>query len=325
MNKHFSTLQNQILQILGQNKSISLSTLSSIFKLQESLVLQCLHELIKLNIPIQTIGIDQFQLMIPYQPISINQNKLKSYLMYNFDIIDSTNQFLKNNNFNSYPVFCHSEMQTSGRGRLGRTWQSVFGTNLYFSSKWQFNCNIEKLTGLSLVIGLALLHAIETNLGQSDILLKWPNDLVWQDKKLAGILIETGRLCSNQCELIIGLGVNVNTSLENMPDLSRPWTSLCQIYQRIIDRNALLQQIIESQMDYMTQFKKNGLKHFYKEWMIKDALIGKTIHVTKPDHMISGVSKGINQKGFLLIETFDKSILEITSGETTTLSKHNEE
>jgi BirA family biotin operon repressor/biotin-[acetyl-CoA-carboxylase] ligase len=325
MNKYFSPLQHQILSVLTKHRLLSLSELCHKLKLDTTIILDSLQELISLNIPIQMVGQNQFRLTIPYQPIAINTDTFKPYLFFHFDIIDSTNQFLKSPDFNSFPVFCHSDMQTSGRGRLGRIWQSNYGCNLYLSSKWKFNNNIDKLSGLSLVIGLALIKAIETSLGEKNILLKWPNDLVWQEKKLAGILIETGRLHQNQWELIIGVGVNVNTNPDDMPNLLRPWTSLRQIYQKIIDRSTLLQHIIHAQIAYIHQFEQHGLKSFHEEWHSKDALMEKIIQIYQPNQVLNGVAKGINEKGFLFLETEDKSILEIKSGETSTLSNNDKQ
>jgi BirA family biotin operon repressor/biotin-[acetyl-CoA-carboxylase] ligase len=320
MIKCLSTLQHQMLRILAEHPLLSLSAICKQLKTNEKIVLPALQELIELNIPIRMVGSDQFQMTIPYQPLIINTEQFKPYLFYQFDVIDSTNQFLKSSEFSLFPVFCHSDMQTAGRGRLGRTWRSDYGCNLYFSSKWKFISNIDKLSGLSLVIGLALIKAIESSLGEADILLKWPNDLLWQDKKLAGILIETGRLDHNVCELIIGVGVNVNMTPESMPNLQRPWTSLRQIYQKIINRSALLEQIIHTKVAYIHQFLNDGLESFHQEWHSKDALIEQNIRISQPNQVLNGVAKGINQKGFLLIETQEKTILEIKSGEASTLS-----
>jgi BirA family biotin operon repressor/biotin-[acetyl-CoA-carboxylase] ligase len=320
MVKFFSKLQHQIMHVLAKHQQLSLNHLCNQLKTEQTLVLHALQELIALNIPIRMLAPNQFQLTIPYQPIVIHKELFKSYLFYHFDLIDSTNQFLKSENFSSFPVFCHSDMQTAGRGRLGRTWQSDYGCNLYFSGRWKFNCNIDQLSGLSLVIGLALIKAIENTCGIADILLKWPNDLLWQEKKLAGILIETGCLHQNECELIIGVGVNVNTNPEDMPNLQRPWTSLRQIYQKIINRSALLEQMIHTQLAYIHQFVNDGLESFYLEWHSKDALIEKHIRISQASQELNGVAKGINEKGFLIVETQERFILEIKSGEATTLS-----
>ena len=114
--------------------------------------------------------------------------------------------------------------------------------------------------------------------------------------------------------------VNVNTNPDDMPNLQRPWTSLRQIYQKIIDRSTLLQHIIHAQIAYIHQFEQHGLKSFHEEWHSKDALMEKIIQIYQPNQVLNGVAKGINEKGFLLIETQEKTILEIKSGEASTLS-----
>src|SRR3990167_1780942 len=106
-----------------------------------------------------------------------------------FDSIDSTNRFLKDLIPNNGIDVCCAESQTHGRGRFGRTWYSPFGENIYFSIRWHFNRPFSQLSGLSLVVSMAIMAVLQ-DLNIQGVQIKWPNDLLWQDKKLCGSLIE---------------------------------------------------------------------------------------------------------------------------------------
>ncbi|MDE3208887.1 MAG: biotin--[acetyl-CoA-carboxylase] ligase, partial [Pseudomonadota bacterium] len=102
-----------------------------------------------------------------------------------------------------------AEIQTAGRGRLGRTWLAAPGLSLTFSMLWRFEAGVLALEGLSLVVGLACVTALR-KLGYDDIWLKWPNDLLYGEKKVGGILIETQGDVHGPIHTVIGVGININ-------------------------------------------------------------------------------------------------------------------
>ena len=114
-----------------------------------------------------------------------------------------------------------AEQQTAGRGRRGRAWVSP-GENLYYSLAITVG-GARELEGLSLVVGLAVLRALES-LGVRDAGLKWPNDLLQGGKKIAGILLELSGDPADLCHVVIGIGINVN--MKTVTDIGQPWTSL---------------------------------------------------------------------------------------------------
>ena len=104
--------------------------------------------------------------------------------------VDSTNQFLKNDLSQQHIHVCAAETQTQGRGRFGRTWISPPGENIYCSSLWSFETDKACLSGISLVVSLAVMALLKEYDLVKDVKIKWPNDLLWHEKKLCGILIE---------------------------------------------------------------------------------------------------------------------------------------
>lgn len=233
-----------------------------------------------------------------------------------FTSIDSTNRFLKDLPASNQLDICCAEMQTQGRGRFGRHWHSPFGENIYCSSRWNLNFDLTKLSGLSLVTSLAILAALKEFEVSPEIQIKWPNDLYWSDKKLCGSLIEIVAQSNGNAQVIIGIGLNVNTDTENHPLPEQPWCSLYEITKQHFNRNHLVAALINKLNQYITQFMNNDLNYFMDEWNEVDYLAGKAITVTQPSATLSGRAAGINSIGQLIL--IDASGIEhrLSSGDT---------
>jgi BirA family biotin operon repressor/biotin-[acetyl-CoA-carboxylase] ligase len=311
----FSAPQQNILKFLSADKATSLDALASMLQMPAQKICPLIEELQTLTDLIKQPSKNHFQLNTPY--FSIEKQHLLAPLQALgfktidcFDCIDSTNQFLKQNKKLPMPALCHSNLQTKGRGRQGRSWYSSFGSNLCFSIKYPIPTSIAKCSGLSLMIGLSLVEAIEQHLGEKRIRLKWPNDLLWEQKKLAGILIEI-----SDNDLIIGVGINVNCLSHDTPLITKPWTSLREIYQKPITREALLLACLEKIHHNSIIFFQKGFSVFHEQWQQKDAFINQTIAITRVNQRIEGQCKGISSSGNLLILNHQGELLEIESGE----------
>lgn len=234
---------------------------------------------------------------------SIIQQKLNSadfhtpLKIHILESVDSTNQFLKDLPASNTIEICCAEEQTMGRGRFGRTWYSPAGENIYFSFRWHFNGELSQLSGLSLVVSLAIIAMLtELNIND-DIRVKWPNDLLWKNKKLCGILIEITR----NNEVVIGIGLNVNSTMNALAQLSRPSCSLYEITGTHLDRNTLITKLIIWLNQYLQQFITQGLSSFMPLWQKTDYLYGQLITVSQPTGMLRGIAKGINEAGHLIL------------------------
>src|SRR5690606_4939590 len=115
-----------------------------------------------------------------------------------------------------------------GRGRRGRSWVSPFGHNIYLSMMKEFPAGAKSLDGLSLVVSLALLRALE-KAGVSHLGLKWPNDLLARQRKLAGILLEMTGDTLGSCHVVIGVGLNVKLRPSDMTEVAQPWITLLEL------------------------------------------------------------------------------------------------
>ena len=161
--------------------------------------------------------------------------------------IDSTNSYIKKNaiknNFESYTVVV-AEKQLNGRGQMGTIWESELGKNLTFSILINFNkFNITQQFYLSMAISLGVI-AVLKQLFNSSFFIKWPNDILAEKDKVAGILIENSINGSFIKNSVIGIGLNVNQ--EVFSDAIENVTSLKNISKKNLDRDALLIEIINS-------------------------------------------------------------------------------
>lgn len=233
--------------------------------------------------------------------------------------VDSTNQYLKELPLHHTVELCCAETQTQGRGRFQRTWFSPEAENIYCSIRWQFSNPISQLSPLGLVISIAILQTLQTLNIAEGIAIKWPNDLLWNGKKLCGILLESGQYADGHLHIIVGIGLNVNSDSTQPPSLQapdRPWCSLYDITQRILDRNILIAQLLVHTQQAISLFKTNGFEPFLPFWNAADYLQGQTIRVLHANHTIRGIARGITPQGELIVIDANQQQWRFVSGET---------
>lgn len=159
-----------------------------------------------------------------------------------YDAVTSTNNIAllkaKENSNKNYVVIADS--QSAGRGRHGRTWTSPAGKNIYLSLSWHFAKPMNALTELSVTVGKCIANALKNDGISQAITIKLPNDLMHDNKKFGGILIETIPVNGTECIAVIGIGINVNIGEKDTALIDQPWTSLLQITKEEQDRNRLI-------------------------------------------------------------------------------------
>ncbi|CCN34156.1 bifunctional biotin--[acetyl-CoA-carboxylase] synthetase/biotin operon repressor [Vibrio nigripulchritudo ATCC 27043] len=220
-----------------------------------------------------------------------------------FPVIGSTNQYLleRTHELNSGDA-CLAEYQSQGRGRRGRQWVSPFGSNLYVSMFWRLEAGMAAAMGLSLVVGVSVVEAFES-LGIHGVKLKWPNDLYYQDKKLAGILVEISGQAGAAANLVIGMGLNIAMP-DSTENITQPWTSLGQILpNENIDRNALASAILTAWERSLNDYEVNGMKGFVERWNRLDNFLDRPVKLIMGPKELKGIAKGIDEQGGILIET----------------------
>jgi len=228
-----------------------------------------------------------------------------------FDI-DSTNRYLTAKSIDGtasgYVVL--AEQQTNGQGRRGRTWYSPFGRNLYLSLLWRYPYGPAQLGCLSLFIAVAVVRALN-KLGISDAGVKWPNDIYWKNKKLAGILLEMRGEASGPSAVVIGLGLNMSMKSDNVDtenNIGQPWIDLETITGKRVGRNRFASLIIDSLVDVLNVVPEKQ-KELIQEWQSMDVLRDEDIEIQFADKIIHGKALGINSDGALKVLHENKEII----------------
>jgi BirA family biotin operon repressor/biotin-[acetyl-CoA-carboxylase] ligase len=211
-----------------------------------------------------------------------------------------------------------AEYQTAGRGRRGRTWVAPPGGSICLSLSWMFREMPRDLGALGLVIGVCALRALRL-LGAGQVGLKWPNDLLVDERKLGGILIELRAESTGPACVVIGIGLNVALGaplLEKIATMGLAATDLAATGLQETSRNAVAAGLISSFVNGLLEFERDGLMPFVREWMEADALRGRAITVTGAEGFTKGVARGIDLDGALLVET-PQGLLRFISGDVT--------
>jgi BirA family biotin operon repressor/biotin-[acetyl-CoA-carboxylase] ligase len=190
--------------------------------------------------------------------------------------------------------------QTAGRGRAGRSWLSAPGSALTFSLAWPFAGGVAQLAGLPLAVGVALAEVLKT-LGVP-AQLKWPNDILRDGAKLAGILIETTARPQGGVWAVIGIGLNLD-----MPDaleqkIGREVASATWLAQ--MDRNTLMATLLESLAAAMDRFAREGFLPFCARWNLLHAWHGEAVTILDQGKVLhEGLAAGVDERGQLLLDT----------------------
>ena len=238
------------------------------------------------------------------------------------EVVDSTNAELFRQMRDGAPargLVCAAEHQSAGRGRRGRAWISPYGGNLYLSLAWQFAGGAAALEGLSLAVGVAASSAL-AGLGVEGIALKWPNDLLHSEAKLGGILIEMSGDAAGSCEVVVGLGINVNMPPAAATGIDRNWTDVGRIAgSRPPGRNQLLAALLNQLLPLLDGYERSGFAPWRERWQALDAWRGQAVVVSRGDGRSFGTARGVDGSGALLLET--GSGVEAVSGGEVSLSR----
>lgn len=202
---------------------------------------------------------------------------------------------------------CFAEKQTAGRGRRGRIWQSPFASNLYFSIGWRIQGGVAAVEGLSLAVGVVLCETLES-VGIEGVQLKWPNDLLFDGKKLGGILLEINGDAAGDCDLVLGIGLNVRMSRESGLDIDQAWTDLHEIKHLqalpvLPNRSQLAARLLFHLLTLLAKYEQAGFSAWREAWLQRNAHQNKNIELLMGAKKIQGRMQGVNETGALLLDT----------------------
>ncbi|TDR80510.1 biotin--[acetyl-CoA-carboxylase] ligase [Paludibacterium purpuratum] len=215
------------------------------------------------------------------------------------DQVDSTNTQLlsRANSDGLHGLVLAAELQSAGRGRLGRRWQARLGDCLMFSLLWRFDRGLAELAGLSLAVGLALARVLR-QLG-APVELKWPNDVLLDGRKMAGILIELSGDALGPAAVVIGIGINLHE-----PQGVDQAVAALQSCGVAVSRNRLLALLLNELHVVLTTFEAQGFAPFADEWMAMSAHQDQPVRLSfSHGGPIEGVARGVAENGALLVDT----------------------
>jgi BirA family biotin operon repressor/biotin-[acetyl-CoA-carboxylase] ligase len=207
------------------------------------------------------------------------------------------------------PLLLVAENQTAGRGRAGRTWHASPEASLTFSLAWKFARPIHGLTGLPLAVGVVISETLMPF--GLDASLKWPNDVLLDGRKLAGVLIETAARRDEGTWAVIGIGVNLA-----MPEsLAARIGSPVAAFGAPVDRHALMAALLDGLCDMLAVFDAEGFAPFTERWNNRHAHAGLGVAII--DHgrnLHEGIAGGVDDNGCLLLDT-EQGRIVVTAGD----------
>lgn len=228
------------------------------------------------------------------------------------DSLDSTNSRLLAQALEgaAHKSVLAAEWQQGGRGRRGRQWLAPLGGGLTFSLLWRFNRPMAELSGLSLVVGLGLTRAIRALAVENGamaagkrVAVKWPNDLLHGEAKLAGILIEVQGDALGPSLAVVGVGLNVHLPETSREALDQPAADLADVLGFAPDRNELLSHVLSHLGQVMERFDSEGFSELRREWEKMHAYQGREVSMSGKQGEIRGLVRGVDKDGALLLET----------------------
>ena len=209
------------------------------------------------------------------------------------------------------PTLLVAEMQTAGRGRAGRSWLSEPGASLTFSLAWPFALAPQALLGLPLAVGVVLAEALAAL--DVPVQLKWPNDVLKNGRKLAGILVETA-LHEQTTWAVIGIGLNLLMPEELEAKIGHSVADATWLSQ--MDRNVLLATVLDSLALGMLDFAEQGFAAFSGRWNKLHAYAGERVNLIDQGKIVRhGTALGVNQHGCLLLQDLHGVVSPIMVGD----------
>jgi BirA family transcriptional regulator, biotin operon repressor / biotin---[acetyl-CoA-carboxylase] ligase len=319
------TSQKKLLRLLSNGRFRSGNILAEELGISRASVWKQIGKIAGSGIAIEAVSGRGYRLVRPLE--LLDETAIRSWLrtevderigaFYLHDRIDSTNSFLSSGSFGPElnGVICLAESQSAGKGRIGRTWISPFGNNVYLSLAWRYASGPGNLSGLSLAVGVAVVRALRT-LNVGGVGLKWPNDILWHGKKLGGILIELSGDAHGPCTAVIGLGLNVEMSREEGAAIAQEWVDLDTITGHSKPgRNRLVGTLINEILPVAAEFDQTGLAPFLDEWRSLDCLRGEEVVLHSGNRTIVGKVAGINGDGRIQLCSSDGDLRSYAAGE----------
>jgi len=229
--------------------------------------------------------------------------------------VDSTNRYLlERADALESGAACLAEAQPAGRGRRGRRWIATPYHNLMLSMLWRFPGGPGELAGLTLAAGVGVADALEAY-GLRDVRLKWPNDVLWNERKLGGLLAEVRGEANGPTLVVLGVGVNGYLSESHAAEIDQPWADIARISGERPARNRLAALLLLHLRVTLERFATRGLEPFRASFERRHHYHGKSVRMVHGSGATLGVVQGIDEHGAIVLQTRGGELQRFHSGE----------
>lgn len=314
---------DRLLQILSDGEYHSGEELGKLLGISRTAIWKQMQKVEALGLPVESQkgcgyriagGLDLLNHDLVYKQLSSESHGLLRQLEIQ-PIVTSTNELARQRAEvgDASGLVIIAEQQTDGRGRRGRQWVSPFGCNLYLSLVWGFEGGVSALAGLSLAVGVAVQKAV-MRIGAQALDLKWPNDLLWKKRKVGGILLEVIGDPAGFCQVIIGVGLNVDMPKHHSSAIDQRWTNLTEFVPGGVARNKLAGTVVDELLLLLSDYHELSFKYYRDEWHRNDAYADESVQLRLMDKTIEGIARGVDDTGALRLE-IDGEIKIFSGGE----------
>jgi BirA family biotin operon repressor/biotin-[acetyl-CoA-carboxylase] ligase len=320
--------RRRLLALLADGEFHSGQALAKRLRLSRAGVWKAMQALRALGIEVQSVPRQGYRLaravdLLDQEAILAAMKKTAREKIERVDVlltVDSTNRYVNDlpDADEGHAQVCVTEVQTAGRGRRGRTWLAPFASGICMSLGWRFEEAPPTFSALSLAVGVAAVRAF-ARCGARDVGLKWPNDLVWKDRKLGGILIEMRGESAGPANVVIGIGVNMRMPASIRLQLAEHQAVLIADMHEILKestppRNTILAAVIEELIKMLETFSASGFAPFAEEFRALDILQHANVKILTGTETTFGIARGVDDDGSLLVDA-DGELKRFVSGE----------
>ena len=298
-----------ILSLLADGEYHSGKVLGELLGVSRTAVWKHLQKLDAYGVPLESVKGKGYRLpggleLLRSERIKSSLGPLASSALTELELcesVDSTNRMAmeRAQRGGAHGYVCLAEHQTQGRGRRGRQWQSPYGQSIYLSAVAEFDGGAAALEGLSLAVGVALVRALK-RAGANDVGLKWPNDILADGRKLAGILLEMSGDVAGVCQVVVGIGLNVSVAA-GAADIDQPWVDVAELVPGI-SRNDLVGFILDELLPMLMHYQLQGFATYRDEWESLHVYQGCDVELSTVANSTQGVALGVTQTGALRVE-----------------------
>ncbi|GBE07682.1 MAG TPA: biotin--[acetyl-CoA-carboxylase] ligase [Gammaproteobacteria bacterium] len=314
----------QVLGMLASGNSLSGELIGQTLGISRMAVSKAIKGLNQRGLNITSVSGKGYQLESPVQLLDkeVICSALSETVLLNSHIeilqqIESTSDYLlqQSETRDINRAVCLAECQNSGRGRRQREWHATPYRNIILSMGWCFDEGMAGLSGLGIAAGITIARTMHEAGFDRDIGLKWPNDIVWNDSKLGGLLIDVRGEHDGPCLVVMGLGLNLALSEEDQKSIDQVCVSLEQITNNAIDRNSLVIDLIRALTELFETYTSSGFESYQHLWTDYDCLYNREVKVIRGEASFSGIAMGIDEFGALLLDEGKEPFSRFLSGD----------